>query len=68
MIKWLNTVGDSVVAFKNGTAVKVHVHTLTPGKVLEHFQQYGEFLTVKIENMTLQHSDHDKKSEKPLQR
>ena len=61
MIKWLNTVGDSVVAFKNGTAVKVHVHTLTPGKVLEHFQQYGEFLTVKIENMTLQHSDHDKK-------
>ena len=57
MIKWLNTVGDSVVAFKNGTAVKVHVHTLTPGKVLEHFQQYGEFLTVKIENMTLQHSE-----------
>ena len=35
--------------------VKVHVHTLTPGEVLNYAQQYGEFLKLKIENMTEQH-------------
>ncbi len=54
---YLNTVGDSIVAFKTGTIVKIHVHTMTPGAVLEFCRQFGEFLTVKIENMTLQHND-----------
>lgn len=49
--------GDSIVAFKNGTVVKVHVHTMNPGRILEYCQKYGEFLTVKIENMTLQHHE-----------
>ena len=53
---WLNSVGDSVVAFREGSIVKVHVHTRTPGDILNHCQQYGEFLTTKIENMTLQHN------------
>ena len=57
IIDYLNTVGDSIVAFKTGTVVKVHVHTLTPHKVLEFCQNFGEFLTVKIENMTLQHNE-----------
>ena len=54
---FLNTVGDSVVAFKEGTIIKVHVHTMTPGKVLDFCQNYGEFLTLKIENMTIQHNE-----------
>ncbi len=54
---YLATVGDSIVAVKNGSVVKIHVHTMTPGKVFEFCQQYGEFLTVKVENMTLQHSE-----------
>ena len=49
--------GESIVAYKEGDVVKVHVHTLTPGKALELAQKYGEFLTVKIENMELGHSD-----------
>lgn len=53
---WLNEVGDSVVCFKEGTIVKVHVHTKHPGDILNHCQRYGEFLTTKIENMTLQHN------------
>lgn len=53
----LATFGDSIVAVKTGTVVKVHVHTLTPGAVLEYAQNYGEFLTLKIENMTLQHNE-----------
>ncbi len=53
--------GDSIVIYKEGDAVKVHVHTLTPGLVLNECQKYGEFLTLKIENMTLQHSEVQKK-------
>ena len=56
-------VGDSVVAFKTGTVVKLHVHTLTPDKVLGFCRQYGEFLTVKIENMSVQHSELEEEKE-----
>ena len=52
---YLNQVGESVVAFREGTIVKVHVHTFTPGTILNEMQKYGEFLTIKIENMALQH-------------
>lgn len=52
----LEKFGDSLVAVKTGSLVKVHVHTMTPGRVLEYAQQFGEFLTLKIENMTLQHN------------
>ena len=64
--KFLCEVGESVVCFKTGTIVKIHVHTLTPDKVLAFCRQFGEFLTVKIENMSVQHSEieaEDKKAE-----
>ena len=54
---FLETIGDSVVAFQTGTVIKIHVHTLTPWVVMKKCQEYGEFLTVKIENMTLQHNE-----------
>lgn len=57
LIAWLSERGDSIVAFKTGTVVKVHVHTMHPGAVLEYCQSFGEYLTVKIENMTLQHHE-----------
>ena len=63
IVDYLNTIGDSIVAFKTGTVVKVHVHTLTPYKALEFCQQFGEFLKIKIENMTLQHNETEKKQE-----
>lgn len=49
--------GESVVAMLDGDILKVHVHTHTPGNVLAAAQEWGEFLTVKIENMDLGHSD-----------
>ena len=52
---YLNRVGESVVAFREGSIVKVHVHTFKPGEILNEMQKYGEFLTIKIENMALQH-------------
>ena len=63
IIDFLQTVGDSIVAFKTGTIVKLHVHTLTPYKVLEFCQKFGEFLTIKIENMNLQHSESEKEKQ-----
>ena len=55
---YLQSIGDSVVAVKNGSVIKIHVHTMTPYKVLEFCQRYGEYLTVKIENMSLQHNSN----------
>lgn len=57
--------GESVVAYQQGDIVKVHVHTFTPGEVLARMQQYGEFLTVKIENMALGHSESEQTKQKP---
>ena len=56
--------GESIVAYKQDDIVKIHVHTFTPGEVLAKMQVYGEFLTVKIENMNLGHTGIEKK--KPL--
>ena len=53
---FLNKTGNSVVIFKTDSIVKIHVHTMTPDKILAFCQQFGEFLTVKIENMSLQHN------------
>jgi len=64
IIDFLTSIGDSVVCFKTGTIIKLHVHTLTPYKVLEFCQQFGEYLTIKIENMTLQHNETAEEKEK----
>ena len=48
---------NSIVALRDGDVLKVHAHTMTPGDVLALCQMYGEFLEVKIENMSLQHSE-----------
>ncbi len=68
-IDFLTEVGDSVVAVQTGTKVKVHVHTMKPSLVLEECQKYGEFISVKIENMTLQNQEVESakpKSEKRI--
>lgn len=54
---YLATIGDSIVAVQNGSIVKIHVHTMYPHWVLGFCQKYGEFLKVKIENMSLQHNN-----------
>ena len=58
-IEYLNSVGNSVVAFREGSILKVHVHTMRPGDILNRCQRYGEFLTLKVENMSLQHNETD---------
>lgn len=50
----LSAVGGSVVVTQEGDKVKLHVHAKKPAKVFDLCQNFGEFLTVKIENMTVQ--------------
>lgn len=54
--KDLEDLGNSLVVVTDEDLVKVHVHTLTPGNALNLGQQYGEFVKLKIENMTEQHN------------
>lgn len=54
---FLAGIGDSIVAFVADGIVKIHVHTFTPDKVLAYCLGFGEFLTVKIENMSVQHTE-----------
>lgn len=55
--KPLEEMGDSIVAVHNGGIVKIHIHTFAPEKVLEYGRRLGEFVSVKIENMSIQHSE-----------
>ena len=54
---YLDVRGDSVVVVDDDKIVKVHVHTNTPGIVLNEALTYGPLLTIKIENMHEQHSE-----------
>ena len=54
---YLETVGNSIVAFIDEDIVKVHVHTFTPGEVINYCQKFGEYVTFKMENMSVQHSE-----------
>ena len=56
--QWLESIGDSLVFFRDGSIIKVHVHTKDPGAVLTKCREWGEFLTIKVENMTLQHHEN----------
>ena len=49
--------GDSLVTVFEDDKLKLHIHTATPEKVLNFCHQYGEFLTLKIENMSVQHQE-----------
>ncbi len=55
--EYLETIGNSIVSFKDDDLVKVHVHTFDPGLVLTEMRKYGEFVTIKIENMNINHSE-----------
>ena len=56
ILKRIAELGNSIVLIKDENIVKTHIHTLTPGTVLNIAQEYGEFMKLKIENMSVQHS------------
>ncbi len=67
LVDQLQRMGESIVAVEDGTRLKVHIHTKKPGDIIALVQQYGEFLTFKLENMQLQHNEviARKSSEEP---
>ena len=54
---FLSELGDSLVLVDDDEIIKVHVHTNHPGKAMEEALTYGSFVTVKVENMRLQHTE-----------
>lgn len=57
VIEYLETIGDSIVAVQDCDLIKVHVHTFQPEDVLAFGRKFGEFISIKIENMSVQHSE-----------
>ncbi len=54
---YLESIGDCVVVVDDEDIIKVHVHTNDPGKALSEGVKFGQFETVKVENMRLQHEN-----------
>ena len=54
---YLESIGDCVVVVDDEEIIKVHVHTNNPGKAMEEALKYGQFETVKVENMRIQHEN-----------
>ena len=63
---YLASYGDSIVAFQTESIVKIHVHTLRPDKIMRYMLKFGDFISVKVENMSLQHTELEaEKEEEP---
>ncbi|ATP39309.1 hypothetical protein CSE16_04220 [Solibacillus sp. R5-41] len=52
----LNPMGDSLLVISDDEVAKVHIHSETPGAVLEAGQKYGSLIKIKVDNMREQHS------------
>jgi uncharacterized protein len=52
----LDPMGDSLLVISDEEVAKVHIHTETPGEVLNAGQKYGTLLKIKVDNMREQHS------------
>ncbi|MBQ7829540.1 MAG: DAK2 domain-containing protein [Clostridia bacterium] len=59
--KELGKLGESIVTSFESDKVKVHIHTFTPEKILTYCHRFGEFLSLKIENMSVQHTQTTQK-------
>ncbi|MBO4384547.1 MAG: DAK2 domain-containing protein [Clostridia bacterium] len=53
----LSAISESIVVSRQDDKVKVHAHSPRPEGILSLCHEYGEFLALKIENMTVQHTE-----------
>ena len=53
----LDGIGDSLLVVSDDEIVKVHVHTETPGEVMNYGQKFGSLVKIKVDNMRLQHDE-----------
>lgn len=61
---FLETIGDSIVLVADDEIIKVHVHTEQPGNAMQRGLEFGQLLTVKVENMKEQHKNAKIENEK----
>ncbi len=66
VIAHLSTLGNSIVAVQEQSLIKVHIHSFEPEKILAYARTLGEFLTIKIENMSVQHNETVAPKKDPL--
>lgn len=52
----LSVLGDSLLVVSDDEIGKVHIHTETPGEVMNIGQKYGSLIKIKVDNMREQHS------------
>lgn len=52
----MTDLGDEVMTVFSEDKVKIHVHTDRPEQVMAYCHQFGEFLALKIENMSVQNA------------
>lgn len=50
----MNEVGTSVVVVGDAALMRIHVHTLRPGDILNYAIQFGELINIEIANMNQQ--------------
>ncbi len=55
--RWMEKQGESVLVVGDEETIKVHVHTLHPGTVIEFAISLGSVHDLKIQNMDDQHED-----------
>ncbi|EKU94214.1 dihydroxyacetone kinase [Alloiococcus otitis] len=53
---YLDGLGDSLLVVADDEIIKVHVHTETPGEVMNYGQKFGSLIKIKVDNMREQHS------------
>ena len=58
----LSNIGKSIVTTLEIDKVKLHIHSDNIGEVTNYCQTFGEFLRIKIENMTVQNIQTNKAS------
>lgn len=68
LTKRLEEMGDSVVTVMDGSIIKIHVHTFSPESVIAYAREFGELVTVKIENMSIQHNEIESQKVKVRQK
>ena len=60
---YLSNLGDSLLVVNDDEIVKVHVHTVDPGLVMQEGLKYGALVKVKVDNMRNQHDAQVQKEE-----
>ncbi len=63
----LTEYGDSLLVASESNLVKVHIHTETPGEVLNLAQEHGDLTKIDIENMREQYKEAVKNNAETVQ-